>query len=94
MTETGNVQESPPTLIVIRVRNPGKKYTLGESQEKYLAVRDAIVKSVKAPFRRFHRAPTTENFVGFLSCCPINPHNSASFASPLLHSQRQSPALH
>ena len=57
MTETGNVQESPPTLIAICVRNPGKKYQLGGSQEKYLALRDATINSVKAPFKRFHRAP-------------------------------------
>ena len=57
MTETGNVQESPPTLIAICVRNPGKKYQLGGPQEKDLTLRDAIVNSVKAPFKRFHRAP-------------------------------------
>jgi len=27
--------------IAIRVRNPGKKYTLGRPQEKYLTLRDA-----------------------------------------------------
>lgn len=36
--------------IAIRVRNPGKKYILGGSQEKYLSLRDAIVNSVKARF--------------------------------------------
>ena len=39
--------------IAIRVRNLGKKYTLGGPQEKYLTLRDAIVNSVKAPFKRF-----------------------------------------
>jgi len=29
--------------IAIRVRNPGKKYTLSGSQEKYHTFRDAIV---------------------------------------------------
>ena len=46
----------------IRVRNLGKKYTLGGQQEKYLTLRDAIVNSVKAPFRRFNRAPPDEKF--------------------------------
>ena len=38
--------------IAIRVRNLGKKYTLGGPQEQYLTLRDAIVSSVKAPFNR------------------------------------------
>jgi len=38
--------------IAIRVRGPGKKYTLGGPQEKYLTFRDAIINSVKAPFRK------------------------------------------
>jgi hypothetical protein len=29
--------------ITIRVRNPGKKYTIGGPQENYLTLRDAIV---------------------------------------------------
>ena len=33
--------------IAIRVRNPGKKYTLGGPQEKYLTLCDAIVISLK-----------------------------------------------
>jgi len=57
MTETGNVQESPPTLIAIYIRNLCKKYQLGEPQEQYHTFHDAIVNSVKAPFKRFHRAP-------------------------------------
>lgn len=48
--------------IVIRVRNLGKKYTIGGPQEKYLTLRDAIVNSAKASFRRFNRAPTDEVF--------------------------------
>jgi lipopolysaccharide transport system ATP-binding protein len=36
----------------IRVRNLGKKYTLGGPHEKYFTFRDAIVNSVKAPFKR------------------------------------------
>ncbi len=48
--------------IAIRVRNPVNKYTLVGSQEKFLTLRDAIVNSVKTPFRRIHRAPSTEGF--------------------------------
>jgi hypothetical protein len=40
MTETGNVQESPPPLIAICIRNFGKKYQLGGPQEKYHTLRD------------------------------------------------------
>jgi lipopolysaccharide transport system ATP-binding protein len=45
--------------IAIRVSHLGKKYTIGGPQEKYLTFRDAIVNSVKAPFRRFssHEPP-------------------------------------
>jgi len=48
--------------IAIRTRNLGKKYILGGPQEKYLTIRDAIVNSVKMPFKRFHRAPPGEEF--------------------------------
>jgi hypothetical protein len=45
--------------IAIRVTHLGKKYTIGGPQEKYLTFRDAIVNSVKAPFRRLssHGSP-------------------------------------
>jgi hypothetical protein len=46
----------------IRVRNLGKKYTISGPQEKYLTLRDAIVNSVKASFKRLHRAPPDEGF--------------------------------
>ena len=62
MTETGNIQESPQILIEIRIRNPVKKYQLDGPLEKYNTVRDAIVNSVKAPFKRFQRAPLDEEF--------------------------------
>jgi len=48
--------------IAIRVRGLGKKYQIGGPREKYLTFRDAIVNSVKAPFRRFHRAQPDEGF--------------------------------
>jgi lipopolysaccharide transport system ATP-binding protein len=48
--------------IAIRVRGLSKKYTIGGPQEKYLTLSDAIVNSVKAPFKRFHRAPPAEEF--------------------------------
>lgn len=38
----------------IRVKNLGKKYRLGGPQEQYYTLRDAIVNSVKAPFRQFN----------------------------------------
>jgi lipopolysaccharide transport system ATP-binding protein len=48
-----------PDHPAIRVRNLGKKYVLGGQKEKYSTIRDAIVNSVKAPFRRFisHEPP-------------------------------------
>ena len=54
--------------IAIRMRNPGKKYTRGGPQEKYLTLRDAIVNSVKAPFKRFHPAPPSEEFGALKGC--------------------------
>ena len=49
--------------IAIRVKNLGKKYTIGGPQEKYLTFRDAVVNSVKAPFRRFSsHSPQPEEF--------------------------------
>ena len=48
--------------IAIRVRNLGKKYSIGGPQEQYHTLRDAIVNSVKAPFKRFHPAPPSEEF--------------------------------
>jgi len=38
--------------IAIQVRGLGKKYEIGGPQEKYNTFRDAIVNSVKSPFRR------------------------------------------
>jgi len=43
--------------IAIRVRNLGKKYTIGGPQEPYHTFRDAMLKSLKAPLKMFHRAP-------------------------------------
>ena len=48
--------------IAIRVQGLGKKYTLGGPQEHYHTLRDAIVNSVKAPFKRFHPIPPSEEF--------------------------------
>jgi lipopolysaccharide transport system ATP-binding protein len=48
--------------IAISVKNLSKKYTISGPQEQYLTLRDAIVNSVKAPFRRFNRAPPDEGF--------------------------------
>jgi lipopolysaccharide transport system ATP-binding protein len=41
-----------PDDIAIRVRGLGKKYRIGGPQEQYHTFRDAIVNSVKAPFRK------------------------------------------
>jgi hypothetical protein len=54
--------------IAIRVRNPGKKYTIGGPQVKYLTLRDAMVNSVKAQFKRFNRAPPAEDFWALEGC--------------------------
>jgi len=54
--------------IAIRVRNLGKKYTIGGPQEKYLTLRDAIVNSVKAPFVRFNRTIPDEGFWALKGC--------------------------
>jgi lipopolysaccharide transport system ATP-binding protein len=48
--------------IAIRVRNLGKKYKIGGPQERYQTFREAIVKSLKAPMKVFHRAPPDEIF--------------------------------
>jgi lipopolysaccharide transport system ATP-binding protein len=46
----------------IRVSHLSKQYRLGGPQEQYLTLRDAIVNSVKAPFKRFNQAPPDEGF--------------------------------
>jgi ABC-type polysaccharide/polyol phosphate transport system ATPase subunit len=48
--------------IAIHVRNLGKKYTLGGPQEQYLTFRDAIVNSVKAPFKCFSSPESPQEF--------------------------------
>ena len=48
--------------IAIRVRELDKKFTFGRPQEKYHTLHDAIVNSEKAPFKRFHCAPPSEEF--------------------------------
>jgi hypothetical protein len=35
--------------LAIRVRNLGKKYTIGGPQEKYLTIRDSVVSGARAP---------------------------------------------
>jgi lipopolysaccharide transport system ATP-binding protein len=51
--------------IAIRVRGLGKKYTIGGPQEKYQTLRDAIVNSVKAPFRRLTRLSADQSMNEF-----------------------------
>jgi len=55
--------------IAIRVRGLGKKYQLGGSQEQYHTLRDAIVNLMKAPFKRFFRAPLSEEFLSAQRMC-------------------------
>jgi len=62
MTEAGNVQESPPTTIAIRIRNPDNKYQLGGLQEKDLILREAMGNLLKMLFKRFHRTPLMKVF--------------------------------
>ncbi len=53
------MSSTPPA---IRVSHLSKKYTLGGPQEPYHTFRDAIVNSLKAPMKIFHREPPTEGF--------------------------------
>lgn len=50
--------------IAIRVRRLGKKFIISGPQEQYHTFRDVIVNSLKAQFKRFHPAPTSEEFYG------------------------------
>jgi len=51
-----------PDHPAIHISHLGKKYTIGGPQEKYLTFRDAIVNSVKAPFKRFSSHETPQEF--------------------------------
>jgi|GEM_PF-4249941 len=46
--------------IAIRIRRLSKQYRLSGLQGKYHTLRDALVNSVKAPFKRFQCAPPSE----------------------------------
>jgi len=46
----------------IRVSHLSKQYKLGGPQEPYNTLRDAIVNSLKAPMKAFHKAPPVEGF--------------------------------
>jgi lipopolysaccharide transport system ATP-binding protein len=48
--------------IAIHVSHLGKYYRIGGPQEPYHTLRDAIVNSVKAPFKRFNQAPPDDGF--------------------------------
>jgi lipopolysaccharide transport system ATP-binding protein len=48
--------------IAIRVSNLSKQYRLGGPQEPYHTLRDAIVNSLKAPLKVFHKNPPVEGF--------------------------------
>jgi lipopolysaccharide transport system ATP-binding protein len=48
--------------IAIRVSHLSKQYRLGGPQEPYHTLRDAIVNSLKAPMKVFHKAPPLEGF--------------------------------
>ncbi len=51
-----------PDHPAIRVSHLGKKYTIGGPQENYLTFRDAIVNSVKAPFKRLSSHEPLQEF--------------------------------
>ena len=48
--------------IAIRVSHISKQYRLGGPQERYHTFRDAIVNSLKAPMKIFHKIPPGEGF--------------------------------
>jgi len=48
--------------LAIRVRNLGKRYSLGGPQEKYHTFRDAIVNSIKSPFRKIANTEKQQEF--------------------------------
>nr|WP_320161312.1 ABC transporter ATP-binding protein [uncultured Methanoregula sp.] len=48
--------------IAIRVKNLGKKYSIGGPQEPYHTLREAMVNSIKAPLQMLKRAPPEEGF--------------------------------
>ena len=50
------------THPAIRVRHPGKKYIIFGPWVKYLSFPDALVSSVKAPFRRFTSPEPSSEF--------------------------------
>ena len=52
----------PPHIPAIRVSHLSKQYNLGGPQEPYHTLRDAIVNSLKAPMKVFHKAPPMEGF--------------------------------
>ena len=64
--------------IAIRVRNLGKKYTIGGPQEKYLTLRDAIVNSVKAPFQRISSHESYQEFWALKMICSYLPDISST----------------
>src|SRR5208283_1904123 len=51
-----------PDNIAIRVKHLSKQYRLGGPQEPYHTFRDAIVTSLRAPLKVFHRKPPVEGF--------------------------------
>ena len=53
------MSSDPPA---IRVSHVSKQYKLGGPQEPYHTLRDAIVNSLKAPMKIFHKAPPVEGF--------------------------------
>lgn len=46
--------------IAILVRNLDEEYTIGRPQEQYLTLRNALVNSIKTPFKQYNRSPSDE----------------------------------
>nr|WP_321352016.1 ABC transporter ATP-binding protein [uncultured Methanoregula sp.] len=49
-------------IPAIRVSHLAKQYQIGGSQEQYHTFRDAIVNSLKSPFKKMHHTPSREGF--------------------------------
>jgi hypothetical protein len=49
--------------IAIRVSHMNKQYRHGGTQEQYHTLRDAMLNSLKAPFKEFHSGSPDEGFL-------------------------------
>jgi len=61
--------------LAIRVNNLGKKYILGGPREQYFTFRDAIVNSIKAPFKRNNSQKSPDEGFWALKGISFNVHH-------------------